>query len=122
MKKVEFVELRRERPNYKDTAAKTHFFINSTEADVAKVTKDTLYMVVADTYGMPYIFDVTKLVKKHTSGKTWTPKMLSDISISLGRKALYLDDEGIVCGFDNDNDTVICLDKVMKRVAAEGGY
>lgn len=112
MREVQFVEFRRERPNLTDSAAKTHVFVNKTEADIAKVVKETLYIVVADCWGLNYIFDVSKLAKKYMSGKTWTPKMLSNISASLERKELFLDDVGELSD----------MDKVFKKVAAETGY
>lgn len=111
-RKVEFVELRRERPHLTDSEAKTHFFMNCSEADIKKVSKDTLYMVVADIYGLSYIFDVTKPMRKNTSGKTWTPKFLTNMSASLERKELFLGDDGELKD----------IDKILKKAAADMGY
>lgn len=111
-RKVEFVELRRERPHLTDSEAKTHFFMNCSESEIKDVSKDTLYLVVADIYGLSYIYDVTKLMRKSTSGKTWTPKFLTNMTASLERKEFFL-------GEDNEIEGI---DKIFKRAAADMGY
>ena len=76
-----------------------------------RIERDTLYLVVSDVYGLSYAFDVTKVVKKYTSGKVWTPRLLDSLRTSLETKELYLNDLGEV-----DN-----LNGIMKKVVAECG-
>ncbi len=62
MKKVEIIELRRERPT-KSSGSQINFFQNISEEEVKAVKSDTLFIVAADVYGVPYAFNVTKSIK-----------------------------------------------------------
>ncbi len=111
MTRVEFSELRRERPTKAYENGKKHLYANAYHMIPERIERDTLYLVVSDVYGLSYAFDVTKVVKKYTSGKVWTPRLLDSLRTSLETKELYLNDLGEV-----DN-----LNGIMKKVVAECG-
>ena len=111
MRQVHFSELRRERPTNACDSKMIHFYVNTTKELLEKVEHDTLFLVVSDSYGLAYAFDITKSVKKYTSGKMWTPKMIDGLSRSFERQDFIL----------NDFDEVEGLTKIIKQVTAECG-
>lgn len=113
MQKVEFVRLER-KVNYKnEDEVYLNFYsdvvLNSAEKGL---NKDKLYMILADMYGVPHAFEISKKIKKYTSGKVQSPVMIQRISEALKRKEFFLDDNGAI-----EN-----LDKILKNAIAETGY
>ncbi len=110
MKKLEIIELRRERPT-KSSGSQINYFQNISEEEMKAVKSDTLFIVAADVYGIPYAFNVTKAIKKFTSGKPWTVRMINNLQKAMvGRKIAI------------EGDELVDADKFIKQVVAETGY
>ena len=108
MKAVEFLRLER-KVDYKEEGAlyRSVYFNVKPNPD-----KNSLYLIVADAFGLPYAFEISKLVRKHTSGKTQDPRMIVNMTRALQTKEFFIDENGEI-----DN-----LDKIIKKVVAEIGY
>ena len=113
MRRAEFVKLER-KVNFDDMnlVYLSHYYKIEPEKDLTGKYKNRLYLIVADVYGIPYAYEISKLMRKYTSGKTQSPRMIHYISESLERKEFYINSEG----------KIEDLDKILKQAVTESGY
>lgn len=113
MRQLEFVRLDR-KVNYENEEAvyKMHYLHIQPENDSNGKYKDKLYIIVADAYGIPYAFEISKFIRKFTSGKTQSPTMIEYLSEAFKHQELYLDDDGKIDHFE----------KVLKNAVKESGF
>lgn len=113
MRKVQFVSIDR-KVNYEDeeTLFIRHYSNLKTVRDNNVANKNLLYLVVANEHGIPYAYEIGKLVRKYSSGKTQDPVMIERMSESLKEQELLLNSEGKI-----EN-----LDKILKKVLSNWGY
>ena len=111
MRKLEFVSLDR-KVNYEDGCSLFIRHYSNSKPEKDKNGSNKLYLVVANEHGIPYAYEIGKLVRKYSSGKTQDPVMIQRMSESLKEQELLLNSEGQI-----EN-----LDKILKKVLANWGY
>ena len=111
MRKVQFVSLDRKVDYQNEEALYAKYYLDI-QPQKGNSCKDKLYLVVANEYGIPSAFEIGKLVRKYSSGKTQDPVMIVRMSESLKEQELLLNSEGQI-----EN-----LDTILKKVLANWGY
>ena len=118
MKPVQFVDLQWN-VNYEDRDDFMRNFYSpiKLETESNPQYKKNVYIVVADELGIPYYWEIGKLINKLTGGKLqskiYKPKvMIGKISEALERRELFLNDEGEIEG----------LKKHLEKAIGDTGY
>lgn len=104
MKPVQFVDLQWN-VNYEDRDDFMRNFYSpiKLEIEANPQYKKNVYIIVADELGIPYYWEIGKIINKLTGGKLqskiYKPKiMIEKISEALERRELFLNDEGEIEG------------------------
>lgn len=113
MQRVEFVSLDR-KVNYDNAEVLfiRHYSNTKPEKDKTGSNKNRLYLIVANEHGIPYAYEIGKLVRKYSSGKIQDPVMIHRMSESIKEQELLLNSEGQI-----EN-----LDKIIKNALSSWGY
>lgn len=86
-----------------------------TEEKGPKFLKGELCIVFTDVFGVPYVQNITQMIRKYTCGQMISRGMVENISRALKQMEFYVE--------ETEHDTCILeLERSIKKASRENGY
>ena len=112
MKNVQFAKITTIERLEKEGAYKV---CSSKDTHEPKYLKGRICIIFTDVYGVFYIKEVTKLIRKYTCGQLLSRKMVENISRSLEQMEFFLEEDG-------QEGYILELEKSLKQAGRDNGY